>query len=950
MNRDRWQRVKALFELVVEQPAAERDAFLIAATGGDETLRRDVESLLASDAADGSMLDDVREAREDFLADATLGISTAATQPILVPDDRVGSYEVVAMLGAGGMGEVYRARDPKLNREVALKVLPSAFALDPARLARFRREAHMLAALNHPNIAAIYGFEDSSDLHALVLELVEGETLADRIAAGPMAFEDARAIAMQIVDAIEAAHDKGIVHRDLKPANIKIDTNGAVKVLDFGLAKAASVEVAAVDAAASHEGLILGSAAYMSPEQARGQSVDKRTDIWAFGCVLYEMLTGRRAFPGMTMSDTIARILEREPDWSALPPTVPIPVRRALFRCLVKNAKARTRDIGDVRIDLEAADEINVLASPPRKHVAALSLLTIAAIAAAVSIGFYAGRRSPAQSENPLANATSTPLTNWEGTEEGAEISPDGKFVAFLADFTGHFNLWLTQVGTGNFSNLTRDLPPLAASGVIVRKLGFSGDGTEIWFNRSDGKPLMKMPLTTGTPQPFLAEGANTPAWSPGGNRLAYVDKSNRDDPMFVADRTGSDPQEIVARGSVKNNNPVWSQDGEWIYFVRGPEPQDEIDVDIWRVRSSGGSPQRLTRHPAAVNFLAPIDSRTVLFVARDENWAGPWLWALDVERKVTRRVSSGVDQYMSVSASRDGRRVVATIANPSAGLWRVPLLQATAVEDDVQPYPLPVPAGQTLGPRFSGAALFYLSSRGTSDGLWKAENGVASRVWMNTDGALFEPAVVSRDGRHVAVVVRHQGKRHLSLMLADGTNRRTLAPAIEIDGSAGQGAADWSPDGKWIVTGGHDARGPALFKIPVDGGEPVRLREGKWVNPIWSPIGDLILFGGPSIVGQVKLLALDSTDGRSVELPDVMVRPGGYRFLPDGNGVVYLPRIQGLDFWLLDLATKTSRQITNLSNHGSLRTFDITPDGKYIVFDRSRQNANVVVIDLPRK
>ena len=961
MNAERWQRVKALFETAVERPAADREAFLIAATDGDDVLRRDVESLLASDAAAGSVLDDVRLARERLLAASALDMSGVDTPQslLLEPADRVGSYQVVAMLGAGGMGEVYRARDPKLDREVALKVLPAIFARDPARMARFRREAHMLAALNHPNIAAIYGFEDSSDLHALVLELVEGQTLAERIADGAIPLTKTRVMAQQIVDAIEAAHDKGIVHRDLKPANIKIDASGVVKVLDFGLAKAAGVNGTGTDSAASHEGVILGTAAYMSPEQARGQGVDKRTDIWAFGCVLYEMLTGRRAFPGATMSDTLARVLEHDPDWTALPHDLPLPVRRLLFRCLVKDPRHRTRDIGDVRMDLDAIDDrlpgatpsSATVAAPAGKRFAVPWLLAIVAIPVAVLVGFLAGRRPLEQMENPLATATFTPLTNWEGTEEGAEISPDGKFVAFLSDATGDFRIWSTQVGTGRFSNLTRDLPPLAGSGLIVRKLGFSGDGTEIWFNRSDGSSLMKMPLTVdATPQPFLPLGANTPAWSPGGARIAYVQKANRDDPILVADRTGSDPQQIVPPGEVKNNNLVWSHDGQWIYFVRGPEPQDETDMDIWRVPAAGGLPERLTDHHAAINFLAPIDAHTILYVARDENWGGPWLWALDIERRVTRRVSSGVQQYMSVAASADGRRVVTTVANPSAGLWRVPLRDDIALEREVQPYSLPVTIGQALAPRFGGRSLFYLSSRGTADGLWQAEGNTASGLWMNTDGAIFEPAVVSRDGQQIAVVVRQHGKRHLSLMSADGTNRRTLAPSIEIEGVAGQGAADWSPDGKWIVAGGRDARGAALFKIPVDGGDAVRLREGKWVNPLWSPTGDLIVYGGRSIVGQVKLLALRATAGESVELPELMVRPGGYRFLPDGRGLVYLPRIQGLDFWQFDLVTKTSRQLTSLSNRGSLRTFDITPDGHEIVFDRSRQNADIILIDLSRQ
>ena len=416
----------------------------------------------------------------------------------------------------------------------------------------------------------------------------------------------------------------------------------------------------------------------------------------------------------------------------------------------------------------------------------------------------------------------------------------------------------------------------------------------------------------------------------------------------MIADRTGADARQILAPGALKNNNPVWSPDGQWIYFVRGAEPQDEMDMDVWRVRPSGGSPERLTEQHAAVNFLAPLDTRTLLYVARAEDWSGPWLWALDVERKVARRVPSGVDQYTSVSASRDGRRVVATVANPSASLWRVPLLDRLADDRDAQPYPLPVPTGRALAPRFGGTSLFYLSARGTGDGLWKVQDGQASEVWRDADARCSSRPLVSPDGRRVVVVVRHAGKRHLSIMSADGTNARTLAPSIDIEGAAGQGAADWSPDGTWIVTGGRDAQGPALFKIPVDGGVPVRLVEGKWVNPVWSPDGNLIVYAGRSIVGQVELLGV-RPDGAPVELPHVLARPGGYRFLPNGSGLVYLPRIQGLDFWLLDFATKKSRPLTRLSNQGALRTFDITPDGKYIVFDRSRQNSDIVLIELPK-
>lgn len=282
----------------------------------------------------------------------------------LPPGTRIGSYDVTALLGAGGMGEVYRATDTTLKRQVALKVLPDAVAADPDRISRFRREAEVLASLNHPNIAHLYGLEKADGVSALVMELVEGPTLAERIAEGPLPVGEALRIARQIAEALEEAHEQGIVHRDLKPANVKAAEASTVKVLDFGLAKA--MEPTAAPGNPAHTptltspvmteiGAVLGTAAYMSPEQARGKPVDKRADIWSFGCVVYEMLTGKAAFPGETVADSVARILERSPDFEALPPDVPTSVRQLLRRCLVKDPRERLRDIGDARIEIGQA-------------------------------------------------------------------------------------------------------------------------------------------------------------------------------------------------------------------------------------------------------------------------------------------------------------------------------------------------------------------------------------------------------------------------------------------------------------------------------------------------------------------------------------------------------------------------------------------------------------------
>ena len=366
-------------------------------------------------------------------------------------------------------------------------------------------------------------------------------------------------------------------------------------------------------------------------------------------------------------------------------------------------------------------------------------------------------------------------------------------------------------------------------------------------------------------------------------------------------------------------------------------------------VHASLGSPLRA--HHSYVAYPAPIDQQTVLYVARAEDGSGPWLWALNVDRKLTRRVSLGLEKYTSVAASADGRRLVATVANPVANLWSVPLANHVAEERDVKPFP--VPTVRALMPRFGGTMLFYLSSRGMGDGLWRYQDGKAQEVWNGAEGALLEPPAVSLDGRRVAFVIRRKGRLRLQVETADGTEPEAVAENLDI-----RGAACWSPDGKWITTGGSDARGAGLFKVPVDGSPPVRLATGSALNPVWSPDGRFIAYAGANVAGYAPLLAVRA-DGTRVELPDIKLERDGerIRFLPNGKGLVFMQDQRAparsnqisQDFWLLDLATKKTRPLTHFNNTSAMRTFDITPDGKQIVFDRLRENSDIVLIDLPR-
>jgi serine/threonine protein kinase len=683
MTADRWRRVEDLCHEALARAPEDRAAFLSKACAGDDELRREVESLLAHEPkAAGFMSGPPAFAASDIL-DLAKGTLVGR---------HLGDYEVRSLLGAGGMGEVYRAHDHTLAREVAIKVLSSAFSADPLRRARLAREARLLASLNHPNICAIHGLADVDGVRFLVLELVEGQTLADRLQARGIGLplREALTIAHQITDALEVAHENGIVHRDLKPANITITPDGVVKVLDFGLAKAIAGErsssetpFAVVAAAETREGVFMGTAAYMSPEQARGLTVDKRTDIWAFGCVLYEMLTGHVAFTGETVSDTVVKILEHKPDWSALPEATPAPIRRLLLRCLAKDPKRRLRDFGDVRIELDAIDEVLPERSAPAasKNTRATWLPSIAVTALAAAVVVWEIQRPGEPLGNLLVGARFTRFTDWDGTEGGAAISPDGRFVAFIADRDGEFDLWLSQIGTGEFRNLTANIPSLGPPHRLLRSVGFSNDGADVWFSVSADPVLsrkMLIPLAGGTPRAFLGEGDATPSWSPDGTRLVYFKNTTPSDLLFTADRTGGDAGQVGidasdqsewSRGAQRthNHNPIWSPDDQWLYFVHGWQRTlnwtDEMDV--WRVRPSGGAPERLTNQNTAVTFLAPLDARTLLYVAHAEDGAGPWLWALDPESRITRRVSSGLEQYTSVAASRDGRRVVATLVSP---------------------------------------------------------------------------------------------------------------------------------------------------------------------------------------------------------------------------------------------------------------------------------------------
>jgi len=868
----------------------------------------------------------------------------------LTPGTKLGPYEIVSPVGAGGMGEVYRARDTRLGRDVAIKVLPEALAQDADRLRRFEQEARTIAALNHPNILGIHDIGVHGGAPFLVSEFLEGQTLREKLVSGPLSVRRAIEYALGIAQGLTAAHEKGIVHRDLKPENVFVTRDGRIKVLDFGLAKLVRPEenhetAVTLTSPATLPGMVMGTVGYMSPEQVRGEPIDSRSDIFSFGAVLYEMLAGKRAFKRETSAETMTAILREEPQalndagWQGPPE-----LQRILVRCLEKNVERRFQSASDLAFAIESLSGASAgmptakRVPQPKSRRAWLPWVIAAALLMGTAV--WEISRPAAAPANPLEKSHFTRVTDLKSVE--AAISPDGRFVAFVSDHDGPFDVWLTQVGTGHVTNLTQGKAgPLPGP---LRSVGFSGDGSEIWIGGGDvGMRLRLMLLTGGTPRNFLSEEVVNLAWSPDGERIVYHTFA-KGDPMFVADRSGANARQILQdRPGLHNHFPVWSPDGHWIYFSHGTPATGEMD--LWRINPAGGNLERLTQRNTDVAYPTPVGNRTVFYVARDEDGSGPWLWAFDLKRRESRRASVGLEQYTSLQATSDGRKLVATISNPIAGLWTVPILDRVAEEGDVKPFT--VPTLRALAPRFNGSSLFYLSSLGTGDGLWRLRDGQVTEVWKGVDGALLETPAVSLDGGRVAIVLRRDGKRQLHVLSSDGAELQPIA-----EGIVAQGSSCWSPDGRWIVTGGSDATGSGLFKIPLDGGSPVRLVTGEALNPIWSPDGSLIVYAGTNVRTFAPLLAV-RPDGTSVKLPEIILRRLGerVRFLPDGKSLIYMGGLLvSQDFWLLDLASMKSRLLTRLQNSAAMRTFDITSDGKQIVFDRLRENSQVVMIDLPKE
>jgi len=595
----------------------------------------------------------------------------------------------------------------------------------------------------------------------------------------------------------------------------------------------------------------------------------------------------------------------------------------------------------------------NPPAPPPRPAISAFRtkwkfILPLAAgVALAIGAGLWL-HRTEYFWRNPLADARFQTVTDFDGLEQAAALSRDGHLVAFLSDRDGQMDVWVTQVGSGEFHNLTHGSVAELVN-PSIRTLGFSPDGSLVafWARKPGGSnggniSIWAVPTLGGEPRPYL-EGVAEFDWSHDGSRLAYH-TPGPGDPLFVSDgnvRPESLPI-FTAPSGLHSHFPLWAPDNAFLYFVQGELPDK---LDIWRIRPAGGTPERITSHNAPVTYPVLLDRRTLMYLAGDPDGSGPSLYSMDVERRIPHRLTSGLDRYTSLAASADGRRLVVTRATPNRTLWRLRIADSPAAISETDRVPLTTSTG--FSPRLGPNYLLYVSAAGTGESIWKLASGTSTELWRGEGAQVFGGPAISPDGQYVTFSVRQHGKTLLYVMQADGMNARVVSDSLDL-----QGAPAWAPDGQSITSAADDHGVPHLFRVPVDGRAPVPFVQEYSVDPAWSPDGRFVVYSGPDIGTTFSVKAV-TADAAPHPLPALTLTRGARHmaFLPGGRALVLLRGdIQHKDLWLIDLETGAERQLTHLTPEFDIRDFDISPDGREVVLERVQERSNVVLLDLPRR
>jgi Tol biopolymer transport system component len=953
MTPERYQQIDQIFQAALGLEPDQRNAYLDEACSGDKTLRQQVESLITSDQGGLSFIDEPA-----FEMAARL---LATDEPALAAGDRIDRYDVLSLLGSGGMGEVYLAHDEKLDRKIALKLLPSYFTTNEERLRRFQQEARAASALNHPNIITIHEIGQVENRNFIATEFIDGETLRQRMKRGPLSLNESLDIAIQGCSALAAAHDNGIVHRDIKPENIMLRRDGYVKVLDFGLAKLTEQreQPTKVDAAENLDvssGLLMGTVKYMSPEQALAQQVDQRSDIFSLGVVLYEMVTGHLPFDGKTTSDLLSAITTEEPlPLKQYAPGTADELQGVLTKALRKDKDARYQTAEELRADLkklkEGSDGSSVahLISGMKQHRAAASLGLAVIVVAITGILFGLYKFFKLRSSNiPFQNMNVTKLTSFGHAHQPA-ISPDGTHVAYVKDEEGGQSIRLRTVGT------TSEVEIVRVTKADLFGTTFSPDGKYIAYGAyfgGDHSSTYLVPVLGGSAKELPLKGAPGVSFSPDGRHLAYLYNNLPEGKtsLVIANVDGTGERDVVTRQAPNYYwtaiSPSWSPDAKLVACVGQNGTESSPHIFAVNVETGVERPITAQRWSNMGGIAWLPDMSGLLTVATEETSSIAQIWYISYPSGVAHRVTNDTVSYFGLSLAAGGSALVTTKTEFPFSISVMPV-NGTELTPGTSST-LSIDSGRTRlieSSNLAGGAAYirlawtpddrivYMSEESGNADIWSMNADGSDRKQLTTDTHWDTSPDVSPDGRYIVFMSNRAGAENIWRMDIDGGNQKRLTNKHV------ERTPVFSEEGKWVLFEGWETGIATIWKVPLEGGEPVQVTADLSFNPAVSPDGTLLAYDGSG-----KPFIVQSAGGQPIKTFEP--RGGMYQWVPGRQMLSYLSAETGVtNIWIQPPYGGEPQQLIDFESWDPVLAYAWSRDAKQLAVARGIPTSDVILV-----